>query len=87
MAFKLALLYNEILQIYILNERGRMESGPNALEYQEDRNSEELPPALKEYILKTYGKRNTELKLDAYCREVHSSELEDVLKGTKINIS
>ena len=80
MGKKISLFYREILNDYVVNERGKMVYEP--------RNSsrfEEIKEA-QSYIVKNYGGKKTSIHLDQHCLEEGGSELENKLKKAKINV-
>ena len=77
---KIALLYRELLDDYVINERGNLVYEP--------RNSvifPDLDPA-QDYIVKTYGGKKTRILIDEHCLEEGGSDLEKRLNKAKIKI-
>ena len=77
---QIALLYRDLLQDYVVNERGNL--------IYEPRNSEIFPELneARNYILKNYGGKKTRILIDDHCLEEGGSELEKKLKKAKIKI-
>ncbi len=80
MPIHLALFYREHMTDYVVNNRGQLHYEPKScvsfLQFNEAVN----------YILQNYSGRKSGLVLDDYVKSKKRSELEDKLKGTKVEV-
>ncbi len=76
----IALFYREHMMDYVVNTRGQL--------YYEPKTCISFPQfdEALDYIIENYSKRKSELVFDDYVREKRKSELEDKLRGTKVEL-
>lgn len=80
MPVHLALFYREHMMDYIVNNRGQLHYDPKTCT-----SFPQFEEAL-DYIIENYSGRKSKLVVDNYVREKRKSELENKLKGTKVEV-
>ncbi|MEK6846103.1 MAG: hypothetical protein AABY26_05050 [Nanoarchaeota archaeon] len=80
MPIQLALFYREHMMDYVVNTRGQL--------HYDQKNSASFPQFSEalDYIIENYSERKSGLVIDDYVREKKKSELEQKLKGTKVEV-
>jgi hypothetical protein len=76
----IALFYREHMMDFVVNDRGQF--------HYEQKTCASFPQFSEalDYIVENYSGRKSELVIDTYVREKRKSELEEKLKGTKVEV-